>query len=315
MRTATSTRPSVRKNSSSARLFCAIRVSPANKAAGFEVTGEGFECLLVEASQQVELLKRDLGVGDDGLGAFEEPVLKILHGSIDIGKVHVLLERGRNILRDTDDGEDLASFLQVGAGGVEKVERHGIHPEHAGDVEQEVVGARGILDHAPGDALGLDEAEFRLQFIDRDQVAVAVDDAGLFLAADALGVDLVAAIHAAEGLQATAAILEEVEAEAAGDVLADLDAAQAVADRIEARGEDADAELARQHGGDAATYPALGGQADIELPAAGIIVHAAGVHDREHRAHIGRAHGTFAGHRVEPAIGERGADHGEIARA
>ena len=66
-------------------------------------------------------------------------------------------------------------------------------------------------------------------------MAVAVDDAGLFLPAYALGMDLVAAIHAAEGLQATAAVLEQVEAEATRDIFADLDATQTVADLVEPR--------------------------------------------------------------------------------
>ena len=76
--------------------------------------------------------------------------------------------------------------------------------------------------------------------------------------------------------------VEDVQAEALGQLLADLDAADAVAARVEQRREDADAGLAGHDGDDAAADAALGRQADAVGPLAGVVVHAAGVHDAEH---------------------------------
>ncbi len=67
-----------------------------------------------------------------------------------------------------------------------------------------------------------------------------------------LGMDLVAAIDAPHRHHAATAILEQMQAEIGRDVLAAAHAAGAVADGVEARREGADAELAGQHGGDAA---------------------------------------------------------------
>ena len=97
-------------------------------------------------------------------------------------------------------------------------------------------------------------------------------------------------------------------------VAADAHAAHAVAAGVEQRREHADAELARLDRHDPAADPALGGQADIELPAAGEIVHAAGGHDAQHVADMVGAQRPLAGDRVDAAIGQGGGHDREVAR-
>ena len=111
-----------------------------------------------------------------------------------------------------------------------------------------------------------------------------------------------------------AAVLEQVQMEASRQVFADPHAALGIADLVEPRREHADAEMARQHRGDAAADAALGGQPDLELPAAGIVVHAAGVHDAEHRADMLGWDRALAGERIDAAIPERRAHQCQIAR-
>ena len=70
----------------------------------------------------------------------------------------------------------------------------------------------------------------------------------------------------------------------------------------------------RQRRQNAAADAAFGGNADAIDPFAGVVVHARGSHHRQRaRDGVGRHH-LFAGHRVDPAIGERGGHDGAIAR-
>jgi glutaminase len=62
------------------------------------------------------------------------------------------------------------------------------------------------------------------------------------------------------------AIVEGVQLEGVGDFLADADAAHAVALAVDRRGIDGDADLARDHGDDAARQAALGRHADLVGP-------------------------------------------------
>ena len=104
-----------------------------------------------------------------------------------------------------------------------------------------------------------------------------------------------------------------MQLELVGDLLAHLDAAHAVALRVERRRIDADADLARDHGEDAARDPALRRHPDLVGPLAGVVVHAAGIHHREHVAHVVGMIELHTGQRVDAVIGERCRHDGEVA--
>jgi hypothetical protein len=94
---------------------------------------------------------------------------------------------------------------------------------------------------------------------------------------------------------------------------AHLDAAHAVALGVERGRIDADAPAPGQHGQDAAAHPALGGHAHVVQPAAGVVVHAAGRHHRQHLRHVGGRQCTLARERVHAAVGQRGGHQREVA--
>jgi hypothetical protein len=109
------------------------------------------------------------------------------------------------------------------------------------------------------------------------------------------------------------AVVEHMQLELLGDLLADADAAQAVALLVDGRGINADADLPGDGGNDASRHPALGRHADLIRPFTGVIVHAAGVHHRQHVAHILCLVHGLAGKGVHAVIGECGGHDGEIA--
>ena len=80
-----------------------------------------------------------------------------------------------------------------------------------------------------------------------------------------------------------------------------------------ARREDADAELARQHGDDTAGDTALRRQPDGVDPLAGVVVHAAGAHHAEHVLDVAARRARGAGDRVHAAVGERRRHGREVA--
>src|ERR671916_3054068 len=79
---------------------------------------------------------------------------------------------------------------------------------------------------------------------------------------------------------------EDVQPESLGDLPADPDAPDAVAVRIEPRREDGDASLSGDDGHDAPAHAALGGDAHVEGPLTGGVVHAAAVHHAQHFSYV-----------------------------
>src|SRR5918998_2673737 len=75
---------------------------------------------------------------------------------------------------------------------------------------------------------------------------------------------------------------KDVQPESLGDLPAHPDALNAVAVRIKPRREDGDASLTGYDGHDATAHAALGGDAYIEGPLTGGVVHAAAVHHAQH---------------------------------
>ncbi len=104
-----------------------------------------------------------------------------------------------------------------------------------------------------------------------------------------------------------------MQSELVRDLGADGDAADAVAVLVETRREDGDAETARKDRDHATAHAALGRQADIVQPAAGIVVHAARRHDAEHGLHFLRRNRALSRQRVHAAIRQRRGHEGEIA--
>ena len=91
---------------------------------------------------------------------------------------------------------------------------------------------------------------------------------------------------------------QRVEVEVGRHALADLDAARAVAPRVERRREHADPELAGQHRDHAAGDAALRREPDGVHPLARVVVHAAGAHHAEHVLDVARFERALAGDRV-----------------
>ena len=108
---------------------------------------------------------------------------------------------------------------------------------------------------------------------------------------------------------------EQVHAEVVRQLGERLNAPHAVAPGVEGCAVDADAELSRQDGDDAATDPALGGQAHPDHPFARVVVHAAAGHHRQRVAGGEFADHPIAGDRVGAAVGQGGPHHGEVLDA
>jgi hypothetical protein len=106
---------------------------------------------------------------------------------------------------------------------------------------------------------------------------------------------------------------QEVQAEVARDLLAHRDAANAVAAGIEPRREHADADLARQHGQDAAADAALRGHADRVHPLAGEVVHPARGHDAQDALDELVSDGARTSDRIRAAVRERRRHDGQVA--
>src|SRR5699024_1569389 len=105
---------------------------------------------------------------------------------------------------------------------------------------------------------------------------------------------------------------EEVQPEGAGEVGAGALAAHAVAGPVQRWGERPERALAGGDRDDPAGDPGLRGQADLELPFAGALVHpAGGEHGQGVPAGI-RGDALLPGERVQPAVGEGRAHHGEV---
>ena len=152
----------------------------------------------------------------------------------------------------------------------------------AAEVDDDVVGVGGDLVDPSDQPFGRAEEQAALDLDQADSRALLVEAPALVRGAHALRAHHVAGKLAADDGAAVGVVAEDMEPEGLGDLLADLDAADAVAVRVEPRREDADADLARDHGDDAAGDAALGRHADLVGPLAGIVVHAAAVHHREH---------------------------------
>src|SRR5665811_189632 len=127
----------------------------------------------------------------------------------------------------------------------------------------------------------------------------------LFQRAQAVRAHQVGAVIAAQDAAHIGAVVKGVELELARDLLADADAAHAVALRIDRRRVDADADLARDHGDDATRDTAFRRHADLIGPFARVIVHAARVHHRQHVTHMLRIEDQMIGDGVPAVIGER----------
>src|SRR4029079_6262149 len=112
----------------------------------------------------------------------------------------------------------------------------------------------------------------------------------------------VAAIFAPDYAPDIGAIVEGVQLELLRDLLADADAAKAIAMRVNGGCEYADPNLPGNDCNDAARDPALGRHADLVRPFASIIVHAAGIHHRQHVAHIFRLEHFLSGDGLVPSL-------------
>ncbi len=89
----------------------------------------------------------------------------------------------------------------------------------------------------------------------------------------------------------------------------------AVAGLVERRREGAETALARRHRDDAAADAALAGQADVVEPVAGGLVQAGSGHHRQRVVTDRWIDHALLGDRVDAAIGQRCAHHGEVLGA
>src|SRR5215212_417879 len=105
---------------------------------------------------------------------------------------------------------------------------------------------------------------------------------------------------------------KDVQPEALGDFLAHSDAAGAVTVRIEPRREDADAPFAGDNHQDTAAHAALGGDAYVESPLTGGVVHAAGMHHAQHFSDVAEGVGPLSGYGVHAAVRQRRCHYREI---
>src|SRR5258707_10210745 len=106
-----------------------------------------------------------------------------------------------------------------------------------------------------------------------------------------------------------------MQLKAVGSLFAPPDAAPAISLIIQRRGKRADTELPRKHGQDASADAAFGGQTDAVTPFAGVIVHAATVHDAEDVLDVALVESALAGQRVDAIIGQGCSHDREVAGA
>ena len=282
-------------------------------------------------AQEIELGRREMGQDVDlGQGqlplarrfragqALQQRILGGLDRGVEIGGdlgTHDLLEHlAGDRWGQLADDQPAAVRPQPLGEPAQQLARHRVEPQHPPRVEDEALGAVEVLDHPAGQALQAGEGQVALQLVDDDAVALAIEQGRLLRAALAPGADLRHPVAAADHRARVAAVGQHVQAQLLRQVAADMHAAHAVAARVQQRREHADAELARLDRHDPAADPALGRQADGELPAAGEIVHAAGGHHAQHVADMVGAQRALAGDRVDAAIGERRRHHREVAR-
>src|ERR671911_2080813 len=95
---------------------------------------------------------------------------------------------------------------------------------------------------------------------------------------------------------------EDVQPESLGDLSAHPDASDAVAVLIEPRRVNSDASLTGYDGHDATADAALGGDAHVEGPLTGGVVHAAGVHDAKHFPDVVERKRPLSGQGVHAAV-------------
>src|SRR5919107_2182345 len=105
---------------------------------------------------------------------------------------------------------------------------------------------------------------------------------------------------------------KDVQPEALGDLPAHPDTQDAVAVSIEPRREDGDAPLTGYDGHDATADAALGGDAHVEGPLTGGVVHAAGVHNAKHFSDVVEGKRLPSGQGVHAAVRQRRCHYREI---
>ncbi len=159
-----------------------------------------------------------------------------------------------------------------------------------------------VVDHGAEQALGRAEEEVTLELEHRHRVGVLREQGVLLGRAHPVGARLAAVVAAAHdgadlGLEA-----QRVQVEVDRHALTHLDAAGAVPAGVEARREDADAELTGQHGDDTAGDTALRREPHRVHPLAGVVVHAARAHHAEHVLDVPGVEGARAGDRVHPRL-------------
>jgi len=184
---------------------------------------------------------------------------------------------------------------------------------HALEVDDHVTRLARQLGELAQELLGGAEEQRALHFEHGDFLPLPRQHFAFLRRAQAVRAHHVAAIEAPNHAFDIGAVVEGVQLELVGDLLADADAAHAVADGVDRRREHGEPDLPRNDGDDAPRHAALGRHADLVGPLPGIVVHAAGVHHGENVAHILRLEHGFAGDRVGPVIGQRGGHDGEIA--
>src|SRR5918993_6099985 len=105
---------------------------------------------------------------------------------------------------------------------------------------------------------------------------------------------------------------EDVQPESLGDLPTHPDAPHAVAVRIESRRVNSDAPLTGYDGHDATAHAALGGEAHVEGPLTGGVVHAAGVHHAKHFSDVVEGKRPLSGQGVNAAVGQRRCHYRQI---
>src|SRR5918994_732375 len=105
---------------------------------------------------------------------------------------------------------------------------------------------------------------------------------------------------------------EDVQPKSLGNLSAHPDAPDAVAVRIEPRREDGYSSLTRCDSHDVTAHAALGGEAHVEGPLTGGVVHAAGVHNAKHFSDVAEGERPLSGYGVHAAIGQRRRHHREV---
>src|SRR5581483_3824421 len=277
---------------------------------------DGSDIARLESLKNVHLRKRDCGGAGRARRCFPEQLLFApFEGGVEIGERvrRQRSERHGAIFLPMSAQQPFLPLLQRPAHLLQKRGGALVDLYNALQIQDQIPEAVDGFGDPPEHALDRAEEEASLKLENADRAAAPVENFLLGTAAPALGANGVAAVAAPHDGGFGRAAFEHVQLEALGQLLADADAAPAVALLVEGRGKRADAELPRQNRDDAAADAALGRQADAVAPFAGVIVHAAAVHHAQDVFHVALVEGAPTGERVDAVVGEGRRHHREVA--